>query len=1117
MTSRRDPDKPDADTGDIPTIAGDPPHTEVASPPDAGATARTVATSSDETIALGADSYPSTIGRYPILSELGRGGMGVVYVARDPQLGRRIALKILPDVLSTDRNAFIAFRREAQLLAALNHRNVATVHSLEDADGTIFLTMEFIDGVSLAGWRPDDSGSLEEIVRICRQIAMAVEAAHEQGIVHRDLKPQNVMIRSDGEVKVLDFGIALALESSIEQGAGRDAGNRGGGQIAGTPGYMSPEQIRGAREDARTDVFALGCIIGELLTGRPVFPGSTIRDRLNRTLTVDPELSDCELSPDHPLRLLVMHCLEKDPGARLESMTALRQALEEIQATLRARDGSPGDLGAENNLPASISSFVGRERELSTLVELVAENRLVTVTGPAGGGKSRLTVEVGRELVSTGFDGLWLIELAGLTAAGGIEGAIARVLGVRDAPGQSPLESLQSHLAQRHVLLVLDNCEHVLDDCRRVVRSLLQSCRALFVLATSREPLGESGEVVFPISTLTPPPVDAATCLEDLVDNDAVRLFVDRARAARPEFVLDAENAGVVAGICRRLDGIPLALELAAARLRVLSVDDLDARLVHRFRVLGSRRGQAAGHHRTLRELIDWSYDFLDDTERRMLRYVSVFSGGWTLEAAETVCAVDGIEEWEVLDLISELVSKSLVDVRVADSSTDSTRYRMLETVREYARERLTEAEELADLAMRHAMYFVTLAERAAPELTTSHQVEWLTRLRTDQNNLQRALETLFDTGELGGAARLAGALGRYWVVAGRWQAGRAAYHRLFDAAEPGIDAASALCLSWSGNLAKLQGEYAEARALLERSLDIRRQLGEPTAVAESLNNLGNVLRDLGEWDAAEAHYRESHRTYEAVGNEGGVALALNGLGAVAFLTGRLEDARAAYTESLAIRRRQGDRNNVAASLNNLATVEEATGNLAQAGTLLDECLSILRELGDRSGIATALNNLGRLARAAGDDRCAIEHYEESLRMFRELGNRSSVAIVLLNLVAITVDSRDESETRALLAESLLTVQEFGDERLITDAIQQAVRLARRSDDPARAATLLASWDDRTRAAGSHTLPQISEFLNENRTALERALGAEAFSAAWNRGRSLDRDTAILVATGATD
>jgi tetratricopeptide (TPR) repeat protein len=467
-----------------------------------------------------------------------------------------------------------------------------------------------------------------------------------------------------------------------------------------------------------------------------------------------------------------------------------------------------------------------------------------------------------------------------------------------------------------------------------------------------------------------------------------------------------------------------------------------------------------------------------------------------------------------VLDLVSALVSKSLVEAQVSDSATDLTRYRMLETIREYARERLEEQGDLARLSTRHAEYYTVLAERAAPELTTAHQLEWLGRLRADHANLQRALETSFEAGNVDTARRLAGALGRYWVVCGHWHTGRATYRRVLGTVEIESDEATALCLNWSGNLAKLQGDYLEARAQLERSLDIRRRLGEPTAIAIALNNLGNVVRDFREWDAAEALYRESRSIHASTGNTGGVALALNGLGAVAFLNGRLEEARSAYEESLRLRRSQGDRSAVAASLNNLATVEEATGNLSVALGLQDECLLILRELGDRSGIAAALNNLGRLARRAGEDERATGFYEESLRSFRELGNRVATASVLLNLADIAMDTRDEGQTRAQLAESLLTFQELGDARGIAESLWAFARLARLYDDPIRTAVLLSSWEGVCRSGETPMTAPAQSFLAETGEELRRSLGEETFERAWERGQRMDRDATILHALG---
>jgi predicted ATPase len=435
----------------------------------------------------------------------------------------------------------------------------------------------------------------------------------------------------------------------------------------------------------------------------------------------------------------------------------------EAQPTTRTPQRAP------NNLPTQLSSFVGREKELAEVRRLLKDTRLLTLTGAGGCGKTRLALAAADELVETFEDGVWLVDLAPLSDPSLVPQAIASAPGVREQPGRSLTETLSDYLASRKVLLVLDNCEHLIESCAELAEFLLRSCPGLWVLATSREALGIAGEVAWPVPSLSLPDLRRVPNIDSLSRYEAARLFIDRAEAIKPTFALTEQNAPSVARICYRLDGIPLAIELAAARTKVLSVEEISERLDDCFGLLTTGNRTALPRQRTLYATMVWSHELLSEQEQILFRRLSVFAGGFTLQAAEAVCAGDDLERNEVLDLLSHLVDKSLVIMR--ENST-GTRYRLLETVRQYGRERLKESED--EVEQRHAGFFVGLAEEAEGELSGSDQARWLTLLQSEHDNLRAALSwSLGEKRNIELGVRLAAALWLFWFARGYLSEGR--------------------------------------------------------------------------------------------------------------------------------------------------------------------------------------------------------------------------------------------------------------------------------------------------------------------------------------------------------
>lgn len=660
---------------------------------------------------------------------------------------------------------------------------------------------------------------------------------------------------------------------------------------------------------------------------------------------------------------------------------------------LRSLEATP------NNLPQQATSFVGRERELAEVKKLLLETRLLTLVGVGGLGKTRLALQVGVNVLDDYPDGVWFVGLAPLPEARLVPQVVASVLGIKETVGNPLIESLTEYVKDRQLLLILDNCEHLGHACAELVKRLLQAGAQLKVLASSRERLHVAGETTYPLAPLSAPSPQAAVTIEALAQCDAVRLFIDRAIAAQPTFRVTGQNASAVADICRHLDGIPLALELAAARVNALSVRNIAVLLSDRFHLLAGGDPTEAPRQQAMRTCLDWSYGLLTELEQVLFRRLSVFAG-WTLEAAKAVSAGGEITQADVLDLLTHLVDKSLVGLE-----GEGERYRMLETMREYARDRLSETGEKAQWENRHLAYFLALAEEAEPHLTGGEQGPWLERLETEHNNVRSALAWSSAAG--GDAAcglQLAGALWRFWHVRGYLGEGRSWLSRLLAAA-PGAGAViRANAFHGASALARRQGDYSAARTLGEESLEIRRKLGDQRGIAKSSGTLGNVAHDLGDYVTARTLHEESLAIKRELGDRWGIATSLNNLGAVAHSQGDYTAARALDEESLAISRELGDRQGISFSLNNLGTLAFNEGNNVDARAFYEESLTIRRELGDPWSIANILDNLARVDNAEGDYTTARARLEESVAILWQLGDRASIVWPLEGLACISLN-----------------------------------------------------------------------------------------------------------------
>jgi predicted ATPase/DNA-binding SARP family transcriptional activator/DNA-binding CsgD family transcriptional regulator len=652
-----------------------------------------------------------------------------------------------------------------------------------------------------------------------------------------------------------------------------------------------------------------------------------------------------------------------------EPAAASRRLYEEI-LTNRYRphfeiQPSKDPAGSRHNLPNARTSFVGRQREMVALKRSLALTGVLTLTGTGGSGKTRLALEVARDLVVAYPDGVWLVELAPLSDPALVTQAVAAALGLREQPGRTLIQTLTSHLDSKRTLLVLDNCEHLIEACARLVDALLNSCSGLRVLATSREALGVAGETNWQLSPLAVP--DAGGRLppaEELARYEAIRLFLERARLRLPDFELKRENAGPVARVCRKLEGIPLAIELAAARMGALAIEQVAQRLEDSLKLLTGGSRTVEPRHRTLRATLDWSHELLSEAEQALFGRLSVFAGSWTLEAAEEVCSAEGIEREEILDLLSRLVDKSLV--LAERKAGGALRYRMLEPVRQYARERLEEGGQTEHVQERHARHYLALAEMAEPELMGSRPVACLERLETEYGNLRAALSWALDAGEEPAeraerGLRLAAALGRFWDAHGPGEGRRWLEKGLaMSGAAPASVRAKAL--NEAGFIAVYEGD-PQAMALLEESLTLYKELGDRSGVAAAISNLGHAVLHLGERERM---------------------LSLR------------EEVEALLPEPL-------DKRTAAHLLQFLGFAALSEMDFEQMESpRLEEALALFRESGDIRGVAICLPSLGMISLSQGDPERAAALFEESLVLQRELKNKTAIHFGLLGMAGVS-------------------------------------------------------------------------------------------------------------------
>jgi non-specific serine/threonine protein kinase len=970
---------------------------------------------------------------YRILRLVGRGGTGLVYEAEHVVLGRTAALKTLVPDLVDDLEFRERLVRESRMVAALDHPAVIPIYDAGESDGRLYVAMRFVRGVDLAVLLTRERRlDLATTLGVLEQVAGGLDAAHASALVHRDVKPANVLLEeATGRVYLTDFGIAKQADS---------AGLTRTGFFLGTVESAAPEQIQGLPVGPPADVYAFGCTLYECLTGRPPFDHGSAAATLRAHLFDPPPALSADLGLDAAVDAVIARALAKKESER---HTTCGEVIAELKAALggrretrswtalrRARTGTD----PRAPLPVHTRPLFGREQELERLEALLrdADMRLVTLVGLSGVGKTRLAVAAAHQRAGD-FDRIVFVDVTGVSDQDECVRAIADAVGAGDEGDERPEAAIASALGDRRTLLVVDGFERV-EGGPELLAKLLTAAPRTLALVTSQRALRLREERRFPVPPLPLPDAADAGDPDRLGRSPAVALFVDEAVAVNPRFELTPENAGAVTDICIRVDGLPLAIELAAARVDLLTPQAIRERLEGGLALLASDAPTRPERQRTLSGAIETTRDLLVSDERELLTSLAVFPGSWSLEAAVAVCGVPE-RSGGLLTALASLIDKGLIHQE--EDARGEPRFTMLRTVRDHALQQLADRGELETVRGRHLARYVALAEAAEPELYGPGQLVWLTRLREEEPDIWAALQWASeDDGDLGAGLRLAGAVARYW---------------------------------------SMRGPVARARGWLTEALAAAHGVA-PAVIGRAELAAGSLAACQGELRAAVAHLDRAFEIAHALGDAHGEAAALALIARLQLASGETIAARAAAEQSLELAEPARDKATAVSALGVLADLTADAGDDAGAERLSQRGLSLCRELGDRSLLATSLIELARRSIARREDGRTAAWLQEGLTLARQVEDAWLESLALATSGALSARADDTAEARRLVAAALAIAYARGDQRTVAECVHVLAAVAALDGDGHRAARL---------AGAAETLR--SE-IGAERSTVERAL-----------------------------
>lgn len=938
------------------------------------------------------------IEHYQLISVLGTGGMGTVFLAQDKKLGRKAALKFLAKEFVGDSDHLERFIREARAASSLNHPNICTIFDIFADSPQPFIAMEYVEGEPLSAMIVRSPRAIRETIDIAIQVADALHEAHTNGIIHRDVKPANIIVTARGRAKILDFGLAKKVMAPI--GEIGDLSVTRPGMILGTASYMSPEQARGLDLDPRTDVWSLGVTMFEMITGKLPFSGETVADTLASILTkATPTATLSRGEPMPEFDLIVSKALEKRPNERYATAADLIKDLKALNATLaRAVSGNsakpetaernertqifanattefgPRALTGEdirvrnlrpNNLSTVLSPIIGRERERNQVIQLLRddETRLVTLTGIGGTGKTKLARSVAEEVLADFADGVYFIELASITDPDLVIPAIGKPLGIEDGGSRPIFESLVEWLTGKDILLVLDNFEQVAEASGILSKVLEQTAKAK-ILVTSRSLLKLNFEREFAVPPLFVP-TDQIDSIDEVRTSESVRLFEARARAAKHGFTVNSSNAATIVSICSQLDGLPLAIELAAARIRILSPESIFERLGDRMQLLSGGGRDLPDRHRTMRDMIAWSYDLLTDEEQKLFRRLAIFSGTFTMDASEHICGkyTDGTET-NILDLVASLSEQSLITERT--TPLGEIRFRMLGVVRDHALELLKASGEYDRLAEAHAAFYADAVEDAEPKIQTASPGEIFQLFEIEHDNIRAAITWSLSESP-GQAIRIAVALRNFWLLHGHLTEGFVWLTSVSALAEHATPEQRFKLFSGLGLTARFRGDHAVSRKAYESGLAASTEAGDRKGIAASSRGLGLVAMQQSDFAVARDHFSKGLEISRELTDDYGVAMSLSFLGDLFRVENDHSSALPLFEEASKLFRELDRKVALGDSLNNLGTTRFLTGNSSGARASFAEAAEIAVEIGNKITLSHSLDGFAAIDTEVGE------------------------------------------------------------------------------------------------------------------------------------------------------
>ncbi|AWK72148.1 protein kinase [Rhodococcus oxybenzonivorans] len=906
--------------------------------------------------------------------EIGRGGFGVVYRCTQSALDRTVAVKVLTNDLG-EENRERFFREQRAMGRLTGHPNIVNVLQVGFTDsGQPFIVMPYYPQGSLdERIRRHGPLGVDEALQLGVKLAGALEAAHGQGVVHRDVKPANILLTDYDEPALTDFGIAH-VSGGFETAAGI---------VTGSPAFTAPEVLGGAAPSPASDLYGLGATLFCAVTGHAAFErrsGEQLVAQFVRITTESvPDLRDQGLADD--VATVIEQAMAGRPEDRQTSAAVLGERLREIQlsrglpagkvalrarATVEQESTSPGHFPTNpsrherGNLPLELSSFVGRRHELTEAKNLLASSRLVTLVGIGGVGKTRLALRLATSIHREFPDGAWLVELDDVRTESRLIDVVAATLGVRDHSGRSLREILFDFLSSRELLLVLDNCEQVVDAVADLATALLQHNRNLRILVTSREPLAIAGEATLRVAPLTVPDPDREPSLQGLPRYDAVSLFTERAATAVSTFTLTDENKSAVTRICHRLDGLPLPIELAAARLRAMSPEQILQRLSDRYALLTRGSRGAPSRQQTLRLCVDWSYDLCSPLEQRTWERLSVFTGGFDLDAAEHVCG-DRIPPEALLDSVASLVDKSVL---IREEHGTAVRFRLLETLRAYGREKTEESGDYHDLRRRHRDWYRQLARTAADEFIGPRQIEWIARLSSEQPNLREAMDFCLADDDVEAGLQIATPLFQLWGSRGQLSEARRWLDQFLSRHGAHPTTATIRALYADCLMTGQQRDHQRAAALAAQARTLADQIIDPIAHAIVDHTDGLVGLITGDLDRAAASLERAQSVFRQAENDTALLIESLTLLGLAYQLHDTEPHRAieCYEEALAITNAHGESVYRAYALWAMAVAQWRLEEQSRAIELLEEGLRLARRVDDPVSCANCVEVLAWIA-----------------------------------------------------------------------------------------------------------------------------------------------------------